>query len=293
MNLSTTATRIDDALRRALAHKDEDYQRLWNAMNYSALAPGKRIRPFLTLAVSDMLGGNEEASMPLALAVECLHVSSLIHDDLPCMDNDTMRRGQPTCHVQFDEETALLAGDALMIFAFEIAASAKLPSGSLVESLRSLSVYAGVRGMMGGQMIDLQSERLQTELPLKTLYKLQSLKTGCLLKLAVRLGCLAAQKSPVSDAELYIALESYAEALGLLFQITDDILDVTATSKELGKSAGKDVRDGKATFVSALGLDGAKAAASRQLAIAKQSITCYDSANVLTSLAEGILDRRK
>jgi len=282
---------IDTALRNALNHQDNDFQCLWDAMNYSALAPGKRIRPYITLTVAEMLGGTEQNAMPFALAVECLHVSSLIHDDLPCMDNDTMRRGQPTCHIQFDEETALLAGDALMVYAFELASKAPLSPDIVVLAIKWLTQYAGVRGMMGGQMIDLQSERRQTAISLDTLYRLQSLKTGCLLKLAARLGGLAAGKR--SDDAVYVAMDNYTQALGLLFQITDDILDVTGDQEELGKSTGKDCRDGKSTFVSALGLDGARTEAQRQAGLAVAAIVDYDKNNVLTELARSLIKRKK
>ncbi len=289
--LAQRAEQLDSALAQALDRHDTDYEVLWDAMRYSALAPGKRIRPFLVLEFCRLLNGHDDNALPLALAVECLHVSSLIHDDLPCMDNDTMRRGRPTLHVAFDEATALLAGDALLTHAFELAAQAPLAADLTVEAVRALAGYAGVTGMMGGQMMDLQSEHIDN-LELATLGKLQQLKTGRLLRLSARLGCLAAGKHPVADAPLFDAAERYADCLGTAFQIVDDLLDVTGDPSQTGKSTGQDAKNGRTTFATALGLDGAQAEATRLTQEAKQALLPFENRETLEALADYLLDRR-
>jgi len=286
--LSAAAKVINTELAAVLSRTDGD-ARMWEAMRYSALAPGKRVRPFIALSVCEAVGGNPQAALPLAVAVELMHVASLVHDDLPAMDDDVLRRGQPTCHVKYDEATAILAGDALMLLGFEVIANANcLTDKQKVAAMQALSTYAGAAGMIGGQMIDLASTGGEP-LTLAQLTSLQKLKTGRLLQMAATFGCIAVNADDIATK----AMKQYTAALGLLFQITDDILDVTASAEVLGKTAGKDGRDGKSTFVSLLGLDGAKAEALRYYKQAIEPIAEYDKYGTLRELAEMILTRTK
>lgn len=230
--------------------------RLREAMAYSLLAGGKRIRPILLLSTFDnlqVISDERSAARKLAAAMEMIHTYSLIHDDLPSMDDDDLRRGQPTNHRKFDEATAILAGDALLNRAYELILEAALEGGAAVVEAGSLIAgFAGARGMIGGQIIDLSSQG--QEITLERLEELQRLKTGALLRAAVgSAGLLAASQEPVRAL-----LDDYGLALGLVFQIKDDILDVTSTSGTMGKTVGKDERDTKVTFVTMLGIDAAR-----------------------------------
>lgn len=226
---------------------------LQEAMEYSLLAGGKRIRPVLTLETCRMCGGDPQAALPLACAVEMVHTYSLIHDDLPAMDNDDLRRGRPTNHVVYGEATAILAGDALLTAAFEQLAQANLPAGQIVEAVRCLSHAAGSAGMVGGQALDMAGEG--RTLNLEELELLQSLKTGALISAAAELGCIAAGGGREQRAHV----RAYAQALGRAFQVRDDMLDIISSQKELGKPIGSDQANEKSTFVSALGLEGCAA----------------------------------
>lgn len=225
------------------------------AMKYSVKNGGKRIRPFLTLEFAKACGGNMEAALDFGCAVEMIHTYSLIHDDLPCMDNDDMRRGKPSCHKAFGEANALLAGDALLTHAFFVlsAFADSLPSSNILGAINQLSVNAGCVGMIGGQVLDLDFENREPTVD-EILY-MYKLKTGCLLKAACVLGCLT-----VDDWSLdsIIAAETYAENLGLAFQIQDDILDVTSDETTLGKPVGSDEKNEKSTIVKFFGLEKAK-----------------------------------
>jgi farnesyl diphosphate synthase len=234
---------------------------LGEVMRYAALGAGKRLRPLLVLAAARAVGGLDIAALRAACAVEVVHAYSLVHDDLPCMDNDRLRRGQPTAHVRYGEARALLAGDALQAFAFEILTPADdtvpLPLQARLCSL--LARAAGTFGMAGGQAIDLASVNCQlTEPELRTMHRL---KTGALLKGSVRMG--AATAIHALSAEARDALDNYGDAIGLAYQVVDDILDVTANTGQLGKTAGKDAATDKPTYVSLLGLDGARALVER------------------------------
>jgi len=233
-------------------------QRLLDAMRYSLLAGGKRIRPALLLECYAACGGGEpQRAMPAALAIECIHTYSLIHDDLPCMDDDDLRRGKPTCHKQFDEATAVLAADALQALAFELIAEANLDAALRCRLTATLAVAAGCRGMVGGQLLDMQAEQ-NPEIGLLDVERIHLHKTGALLRWCCEAGALLAG----ADRDKLAACSRYGKAVGLLFQIADDILDVTASSAALGKSAGKDVAQQKATYVSLLGLSRARELAS-------------------------------
>ncbi len=227
------------------------------AMRYAVLNGGKRIRPLLVFAAGRLFDAPDTVLMPVACAVEMVHAYSLVHDDMPCMDNDVLRRGKPTVHVQFGEAMALLAGDALQAQAFAVLANAGGDASRNVARTRILAEAAGPAGMCGGQAIDLAS--IGTTLSYDELEQMDRLKTGAILKAAVLLGALSGRQSP--DNRALEALEAYARALGLAYQVVDDILDVTEDTERLGKTAGKDARDDKPTYVSLLGLQ-----ESRQLA---------------------------
>lgn len=230
---------------------------LYRSMRYSLLAGGKRVRPVLTLAFCALCGGAAAQAVPFACAIEMVHTYSLIHDDLPCMDNDDMRRGRPSNHRQFDEATALLAGDALLTKAFETAASPQAVAAAgavcVAKAARLLAMAAGDHGMVAGQVLDLQNDTLP-EMTVERLRQTDAKKTGALLRAAALLGCNAAG----ADADAAAAAAQYADALGLAFQIQDDILDVTGDEAALGKPVGSDAENGKNTYVSLLGLEKAR-----------------------------------
>ena len=221
------------------------------AARYSLLGGGKRIRAVLVLSVCDLLGGDKAAAGQFAAAVEMLHCYSLIHDDLPCMDNDDLRRGRPSCHKAFDEATAMLAGDVLLTEAFEVVANAPASAQACVRAARALGAGAGSRGMVYGQELDLKYEALAaTEDQLRLIHRT---KTGALINAAVQMGAAAAE----ADTETCRVLEAYAYGLGLVFQIVDDVLDVTSTPEQLGKPIGSDSENGKTTFATLYGVQGA------------------------------------
>ena len=240
---------IADCLKQVFAGHVR-YAGLQEAMEYSLMAGGKRIRPVLTLETCRLCGGAPEAALPFACAVEMVHTYSLIHDDLPAMDNDDLRRGLPTNHVVYGEATAILAGDALLTAAFEQLTRTDLSAERIVEAVRCLSQAAGSAGMAGGQALDMAGGG--RALGREELELLQSLKTGALLSAAAELGCIAAGGTAGQRAQV----RAYAQALGQAFQIRDDMLDVTSSEEELGKPVGSDQVNGKSTFVTALGLDG-------------------------------------
>ena len=221
------------------------------AARYSLLGGGKRIRAVLVLSVCDLLGGDKAAAGQFAAAVEMLHCYSLIHDDLPCMDNDDLRRGRPSCHKAFDEATAMLAGDVLLTEAFEVVANAPASAQACVRAAQALGAGAGSRGMVYGQELDLKYEALAaTEDQLRLIHRN---KTGALINAAVQMGAAAAE----ADTETCRVLEAYAYGLGLVFQIVDDVLDVTSTPEQLGKPIGSDSENGKTTFATLYGVQGA------------------------------------
>lgn len=223
---------------------------IYPAMEYSLLAGGKRLRPILTLECCRLCGGDVERALPLGCAVEMVHTYSLIHDDLPSMDNDDLRRGKPTNHKVFGEATAILAGDGLLTAAFGVIAAAReLTEQQRLEAVRALSEAAGPQGMVGGQILDMDGE--DRALSRSEIEELQRLKTGALICCAARLGCIAAGADELTAK----AIEGYAQRLGLAFQVRDDILDVTGSQDDLGKPIGSDTEQGKTTFVTLLGLE--------------------------------------
>ncbi len=263
---------------------------LGDAMRYAVLDGGKRLRPLLVMAASEAVRGDAAAALRAACATELIHAYSLVHDDLPCMDNDVLRRGKPTVHVQFGEADALLAGDALQALAFELLTPDDTDIAPDVQArlCRLLARAAGSQGMAGGQAIDLASVGLA--LDEAQLREMHRLKTGALLQGSVEMGAACAQG--VVPAALD-ALRAYGAALGLAFQVVDDILDVTADSATLGKTAGKDAAADKPTYVSLLGLDGARAQASQLLdeSLAALDRSGLDDTEALRALAHMVVDR--
>lgn len=249
------AGRSEDALLGALPAHEKDAGRLCEAMRYAALGSGKRLRPLLVYATGQMLGAPLPRLDAPAAAVELIHAYSLVHDDLPAMDDDELRRGRPTCHIAFDEATAILAGDALQALAFDHLAhdpAMDVDAATRLEMLRTLAQACGAEGMAGGQALDLAATG--GTLDLTALEHLHALKTGALIRASVRLGALAAGAAPAA----LDALDAYARAFGLAFQIRDDLLDIEGATATLGKTAGKDQRQGKPTFPVLLGMEGAR-----------------------------------
>ena len=278
---------VDRALDRFLPKASAPPATIHKAMRYSLFAGGKRLRPILCLAAAEACGGKTNAAIPLACAVECIHTYSLIHDDLPSMDNDDLRRGRPTCHKVFGEGIAILAGDALLTIAFEIAAQAKTSSRyDLREIFREITAAAGSRKLIAGQVADLEAEgRRINRVQLRYIHEN---KTAALLTASVRLGAMAANAS----AKQLTAITAFGRALGLAFQVIDDILDVTQTSEKLGKSAGKDVAAQKATYPAVIGLEKSRLEARRLTRKAHASLDSLgENAAVLRALADYLLER--
>ena len=249
--------RVNRALETACDAFLPEESEVCRAARYSLLGGGKRIRAVLVLAVCDMLNGDAAAAEQFAAAVEMLHCYSLIHDDLPCMDNDDLRRGKPSCHKAFGEATAMLAGDVLLTEAFEVIANVAAPAIVNVRAAKALGAGAGSRGMVYGQELDLKYEALAaTEEQLRLIHRN---KTGALINAAVQMGAAAAQANETQCKEL----EAYAFGIGLVFQIVDDVLDVTGSQEQLGKPIGSDSENGKTTFVTLYGADGAMALAQK------------------------------
>jgi farnesyl diphosphate synthase len=251
-NAEQVAAALDVLIPRAAGPE----ARLMAAMRYSALAGGKRMRPFFVMESGRLFGADEHGLLRAAVAVECIHTYSLVHDDLPCMDDDDLRRGMPTAHKAFDEATAVLSGDALQALAFEILASPETDPEPQIrcELIRSLAEAAGARGMVGGQMIDMTGADASEE-PLLAATRMQRLKTGALIAFSLEAGAIMGRASQ----EAHQALHRFAQDLGLAFQIADDLMDVTGNATDAGKSVGKDAGRGKTNFVTLLGVEGAQA----------------------------------
>lgn len=258
---------------------------LRDAMAYATVG-GKRIRAFLVLESARLHGVTDEAALPVATAVEALHAYSLVHDDLPAMDNDDLRRGMPTCHVQWSEATAILAGDALQTLAFRLLTDKAIGDASArLRLIEAFSDAVGAKGMVWGQALDIAAESAMEPLDLKAVKRLQGAKTGALIRFAAMAGPLMTGEDPQP-------LEDYARALGLAFQIADDILDVTGDEDVTGKRVGKDAAAGKATFLSLLGLEGAKAEARRYVGAAEAALESYgEAAENLRELARFVIER--
>lgn len=284
--MQQTLATVNQALERTLPKADLAPSTLHEAMRYSVIGGGKRVRPLLVAMCAQMCGEELQEALPAACAIEFVHCYSLIHDDLPAMDNDDLRRGRLTCHRAYDEATAILAGDALLTFAFEVLAGTYNPRKSLA-AVRTLARASGTSGMVGGQALDLESEGKKIE-P-EELEGIHRRKTGALIAAACRLGGIVAD-APEERLEL---LSEYGRQLGLLFQITDDILDCTATAEELGKTPGKDIHVGKNTYVTVFGRERAQKMA-REVAVRTHQILSPlgEEALYLRLMTDYVLTRR-
>jgi farnesyl diphosphate synthase len=287
--MAATQDRAESALSRFLPGADSIPARLHQAMRYATLGGGKRVRPLLAHAAGELTGATPEALDIVGCAVEMIHAYSLVHDDLPCMDDDVLRRGRPTCHVEYDEPTALLVGDSLQTMAFELLASQAIgePKQQL-EMVALLAHASGSRGMAGGQAIDLASVGQPLSQP--ELELMHALKTGALIRAAVLLGALAGQALTADERS---NLDRFAKRAGLLFQVVDDILDCTASTATLGKTAGKDEAADKPTYVALLGLEQARTYADELHTDARDALAIFgDRATRLNQLADFICHRQ-
>lgn len=279
---------IEQALDTYLSHEGyEGEHSMIEAMRYSALAGGKRLRPMLTLEFCRVCGGDIEQALPFACALEMIHTYSLIHDDLPCMDNDDLRRGQPTNHKMFGEGTAVLAGDALLTYAFEIAScdNGGLDPRRVLQAVTALAQEAGYCGMIGGQAIDIASEHAM--LSYEQLKELQNLKTGALIRAAARMGCIVGG----GNREQMCAALTYTDRIGLAFQIQDDILDIEGDEGILKKSIGSDAKSGKSTFPAMFGIDACKKMVRELTDEAKKIVRIFPDSDFLVQLAEYLVTR--
>ena len=286
--LTTRQKEIDRALDCYLPKASTKPATLHKAMRYSLFAGGKRLRPILCLAAAEACGGKIKNALPLACALECIHTYSLVHDDLPSMDNDDFRRGRPTCHKVFGDGIAILAGDALLTIAFEIVSSARpAPRYNMSILLREVAVAAGSQKLIAGQVADLEAEGRNVKRD--DLRFIHENKTAAILKTSVRLGAMSAN----ADAEKLRAITQFGHGLGLAFQVIDDILDLTQTSEILGKSAGKDVTAKKATYPAVIGLEKSRAEARRLTRQADDALSVFagSKAQALHALANYLLER--
>jgi farnesyl diphosphate synthase len=286
--MRTMLERVEQALERYLPPTSTAPARLHDAMRYAVLGGGKRVRPLLCHAAGELTGARAESLEAAAAALEMVHVYSLVHDDMPCMDDDDLRRGKPTVHVKYDEAMALLVGDALQSQAFvALTEGAALAPAQQAALTRELALAIGSIGMAGGQAIDLASvgQKLTRE-QLETMHRM---KTGALLRASVRMGALAGE---TPDANTLRALDAYAAAVGLAFQVVDDILDATSDSATLGKTAGKDAKDGKPTYVSIIGLDASRALAAQLRSDAHAALAPFGTrAQRLAELSDLVVNR--
>lgn len=284
--LKERANAVELALDKFVSEKENPQKKIYGAMRYSLLGGGKRMRGILALTGGLLAGGTKEDVMPFACAMEMIHAYSLIHDDLPAMDNDDMRRGKPSCHRQFDEATAILAGDALLNGAFELMLTASVKPENKLKAMEIIANGSGTEGMIGGQVVDIANEG--SDMDCDTLTYLHSLKTGALIKASLLGGYFACGGNEHTEK-----LTLYAEKLGLAFQVVDDILDVIGDEKLLGKKVNSDKNNGKKTFVDFKGLEGSKEYAQ---ALSREATAAVSSLGVegefLSLLADYLLDRR-
>jgi geranylgeranyl diphosphate synthase type II len=283
---------VDEALEKYLPPEDELPSDLHKSMRYSVFAGGKRVRPILVMAACEAAGGNAEDALPTACAMEMIHTYSLIHDDLPAMDNDDFRRGKPTNHKVFGESVAILAGDALLTEAFILLSSPEF--GSFLDTAKRLQVISeisrcsGSRGMIGGQVVDMESEG-KPSVDFATVEYIHTHKTGALIKASVRSGALLGG----AEGEIEDALVRYGEAIGLAFQIADDILDIEGTTEQIGKDAGSDLERGKATYPAVIGIAESKRRADELVDVALDALSVFDAkADPLREIAKYIVKRK-
>jgi len=285
--ISESAKLVDSTLDAVLPQPAGRQARVQEAMRYAVMGGGKRLRPFLVLHSARLFGVDDARSLRVGAAIECLHTYSLVHDDLPCMDDDDLRRGRPTTHIAFDEMTAVLAGDALLTYSFEILADAHThPDANVRTALIALLAQAGGHvGMIGGQIIDMLADK---SFGVDEVIELQAKKTGRLFEFSCEAGPILSQASADDRARL----KAYAEDMGVVFQITDDLLDVTSTAEKTGKAVGKDADMGKQTLVTLLGLEGARAEAQKRAARAVAALGPYAAKSPeLSALPFFLLDR--
>ncbi len=285
--LKSDIAMVEKAIIDFLPKCDYGQDEVVDAMRYSLLNGGKRLRPIFCLEFANCLGLNKEDAIPFACAVEYIHTYSLIHDDLPCMDDDDYRRGKPSCHKQFGEATALLAGDALLTHAFKIAANSNLSDDKIVKALSLLSGKSGVEGMIGGQVIDLKYEKENPNL--NQLLSVHKLKTSALISLACLLGCVAAG----ADDKKMESASKFANDLGIAFQIKDDILDVIGDSEKLGKPIGSDADNDKTTYVSLVGLEKAQNDVEELTNSAISMLSNFENTDFLKMLSNKLVYREK
>ncbi|EKV29609.1 Octaprenyl-diphosphate synthase [Caenispirillum salinarum AK4] len=292
--MADRAAAVEEELTRLLPVDDCPEVRLWQAMRYSCLNGGKRLRPFLVMTSAGLFNVSEKAALRVAAAVEMVHSYSLVHDDLPAMDDDDLRRGRPTCHVEFDEATAILAGDALLTRAFELLGDPGAHTDPAVRAdlVTELAKAAGGRGMVGGQMVDLLAERDESYgrfMDVNAVTRMHQMKTGRLIGFSCLAGAILGKAAP----SLRQALSSYAHDMGLAFQIVDDLLDVEGDAAEVGKTIGKDAAAGKQTFVSLLGVERARTQAEMLIQQAVAHLKPFDrEADLLRDVAQFVLTRR-
>lgn len=289
--MAEAALEIERELDRLIPSGAGQEKRVYDAMRYACLAGGKRLRPFLVLESAKLFDVPRPRALRAAAAIEFVHCYSLVHDDLPAMDDDDLRRGRPTTHRQFDEATAILAGDALLTLAFEVLAHPDThPLGGVrAELVAALAAGAGAQGMVGGQMFDLEAEQHGRTYSLADITRLQSMKTGRLIAFSCQAGAILGEAS----ADARRALAAYADDLGLAFQIADDLLDAEGTEAEVGKKVGKDAAAGKATFIKHLGIEGARRRAAALALQAAKHLDLYGTrAQILTSVARFVVERR-
>lgn len=287
--IKAAATATEQMLDLLLPRPEGPEARLLEAMRYAILNGGKRLRPLLVMASADLFNVSRRSGERVGAAIEMLHTYSLVHDDLPCMDDDDLRRGKPTVHKAYDEATAVLAGDALLTMAFEVLGAPETHSDPEVRAdlVVALAQSSGPRGMVGGQMIDIEAEH--KPLDIGQITRLQQLKTGALIAFSCEAGAILGKAAPAQRQ----ALRNYAHDLGLAFQIVDDILDHEGTEEQMGKKVGKDANLGKATFVSLLGLDQAKRQAKMLADQAKAHLDAFgDKAMLLCQLADYVVNRK-
>ena len=288
--LTDVVAATETALLTLIPESEGPESQVFQAMRYAVMAGGKRLRPFLVIASADLFNVSRSCSERVAAAIEMIHTYSLIHDDLPAMDDDNLRRGKPTCHLKFDEATAILAGDALLTLAFEVIAHSDTHNSAKVRSdlVLEISRAVGAQGMVGGQMLDLIAEQSVFGMPEIT--RLQRMKTGALINCSCQVGAILGN---ASETQRHL-LNAYAYDVGLAFQIIDDLLDVDGDPKELGKATNKDVKAGKAPFVSLLGAERARAQAEILTSQAIKNLEIFgDKGDLLRDLARFVIERHK
>lgn len=278
---------INSALKGYFESREEDFKALYESQEYSVMAGGKRIRPILALAFCELFGGDIEAAVPYAMALELIHTASLIHDDLPCIDNDDLRRGRPTNHVAFGESTALLAGDGLLIDAFSlIAGNKKLSAEVNIQAVNMLSIFSGTSGLVGGEFLDVLGETVPVSLDM--LRKIHECKTTALINASAILGALSSGN--FSDAT-FSAAYNYSNGIGIAFQIKDDMLDVIGTAEKLGKNPGSDAKLNKTTYLNFYSLEELDGLIASFTESAKSAISSYQGKEFLDFLADYLIKR--